>query len=107
MNDNPAQTLAIYAALTYDIIAATNSSPQTTEINAAKRADSLMKWVRIGTAQTIIFVAIGVTIEAKRGNPIWPPIVGTLLAAGLLYIQYVYALQCGLRSAAPPTENYN
>jgi hypothetical protein len=43
VSENVAVTVAIYAALTYDIISATNSSPQTTEINADKRAETLMQ----------------------------------------------------------------
>lgn len=104
---NPAALVAIYAALTYDIISATNSSPQTTELNAAARAETLMKWVNIGLAQTALFAAIGIAIEVARGNPFWPPLLGAGLAAVLLYGQYVHARNAGLQSAAPATENYS
>ena len=56
---SPAVVVAVYAALTYDIISATNSSPQTTEINAASRAPTLMKWVKVGLAQAALFAVIG------------------------------------------------
>jgi len=96
---SPAITIAVYAALTYDIISATNSSPQTTEINASRRAKTLMKWVYIGLAQAVLFAAIGYYFERKQGRPGWPPVMGVAIAAGLLYVQYDHAKQAGLRAA--------
>jgi hypothetical protein len=93
--------VAVYAALMYDIISATNSSPQTTEINAHLRADTLMKWVNVGIAQGVLFVGIGAWLDPDR----WPPILGGGLAAGLLYLQYVYAKNKGLESMEPGTED--
>ncbi|HXT92375.1 MAG TPA: hypothetical protein VN714_24335, partial [Trebonia sp.] len=46
----------VSAGIVNEIIAAACSSPQTTEINAAKRADTLMKWVNLGIAQAALFV---------------------------------------------------
>lgn len=97
-----AAVIAVYAALTYDIISATNSSPQTTEINAASRAPTLMKWVHLGLAQAAVFITIGVVLHPKR----WPPLVGGGLAGVLLYGQYVHAKNAGLRSPGPMTERY-
>jgi hypothetical protein len=101
-NGGSAVKVAVYAALMYDIISATNSSPQTTEINAAKRADTLMKWVHIGLAQGVIFVGIGVALDKQR----WPPLLGGGLAAVLLYGQYIHAKQAGLDNPGPSTEEY-
>jgi hypothetical protein len=102
-----AVTIAVYAALTYDIISATNSSPQTTEINASRRAATLMKWVYIGLAQALLFAGIGYYFEKKSGRPGWPPVLGVAIAAGLLYIQYVYARNSGLEAAGMPgTEGF-
>jgi len=102
INESAAITVAVYAALTYDIISATNSSPQTTEINAAKRADTLMKWVNIGLAQAVLFGGLGVLLDKRR----WPPALGAGLAGVLLYAQYVHAKQAGLANPGPPTEEY-
>lgn len=102
---SPAVTVAVYAALTYDIISATNSSPQTTEINAASRADTLMKWVHLGLGQAAIFSGIGIMLELRRGAPVWPPALGGGLAAILLYGQYVHAKNAGLASNLPGTED--
>ena len=102
-SESVAVTVAVYAALTYDIISATNSSPQTTEINAATRAETLMKWVHIGLLQAIIFGLIGVMLDGRR----WPPALGSGLAAVLLYGQYIHAKKAGLSKAhLPGTENY-
>ena len=94
--------VAVYAALTYDIISATNSSPQTTEINAAARAETLMKWVKIGLLQAAVFAGIGIYLDKDR----WPPAVGAGLAGALLWVQYVHARNEGLKSSEPPTESY-
>lgn len=97
-----AVVMAVYAALAYDIIAAVNSSPQTTEINAAKRAPTLMKWVHLGLGQVALFTLIGVAMDARR----WPPLLGGGLASGLLYVQYVHAKNAGLESSEEGTEDY-
>jgi len=102
-SNNDAATVAIYAALVYDIISATNSSPQTTEINAAARAETLMKWVKLGLAQAAVFVTIGIIVD--RGKP-WRPALGGGLAAVLLWFQYVHARDAGLKSNKPGTETY-
>lgn len=100
-NAPPAVVVAVYAALTYDIISATNSSPQTTEINASVRSETLMKWVKLGLAQAALFVGIGVLLDERR----WPVLLGGGLAAALLWMQYVYAKKWGLETPnAPATE---
>jgi hypothetical protein len=97
-----AQTVAIYATLVYDIISATNSSPQTTEINAHARSETLMKWVKLGLLQAAGFALLGVYLDRRR----WPPALGAGIAGALLWVQYCHALDSGLASMAPPTETY-
>lgn len=97
-----AVVIAVYAALVYDIISATNSSPQTTEINAGKRATTLMKWVHLGLAQAAVFVAIGVILHPRH----WPPLVGGGLAGLALYAQYWHAKDSGMRNPGFSTESY-
>jgi hypothetical protein len=101
-NGTSAIKVAVYATLMYDIISATNSSPQTTEINARKRGATLMKWVHIGLLQGFFFVAVGVYLDKER----WPPLLGGGIAALLLYAQYRYALQSGTDHPGPSTESY-
>lgn len=99
--------IAVYATLMYDVISATNSSPQTTEINAKRRGPTLMKWVHLGLAQGAVFVLIGAYIEQKSGGDPWAPIIGGGLAAALLYGQYRHALTSGQASPGPGTESYS
>jgi hypothetical protein len=103
--DTDAAVVGISAAVVYDVISATNSSPQTTEINAAARAPTLMKWVNIGLAQGGLFVAIMVLAEPPGKK--WRPLLGGGLAMVLLYAQYVHAKNSGLRNGGTPTETYN
>lgn len=104
-SDSDAGNIGIAAAVVYDVISATNSSPQTTEINASKRASTLMKWVHIGLVQAGLFVLIMTAAEPPGKK--WRPLTGGVLAMALLYGQYVYAKACGLKSTEPGTEDYN
>lgn len=104
-NGNAALTMAVFAALVYDIISATNSSPQTTEINAGTRASTLMKWVHLGLAQAGLFIVAGIWLEMRAGRSGFPPLLGGGLAAVLLYGQYLHARSAGLSSSAPGTEH--
>jgi hypothetical protein len=103
-SNGDAAVIGIYAAVVYDVISATNSSPQTTEINAHARADTLMKWVKLGLAQAALFVAIGMIAEQPGKR--WRPLIGGGLAAGMLWAQYLHAVSAGLQSAEPATESY-
>lgn len=91
----------VSAGIVYEIIAAACSSPQTTEINAHSRADTLMKWVNLGCGQAFIFVVIAAMLDPKRSPHI---LGGGLLAMVLMYLQYVHARKAGLRSCEPGTE---
>lgn len=94
----------VSAGITYEIIAAACSSPQTTEINAATRADTLMKWVYIGLGQAGLFVVAAAVFGRELAGPI---LAGGMLAAILLYVQYAHARKAGLEAAcdgAPGTE---
>lgn len=104
-SDSDAAVIGIYAAVVYDVISATNSSPQTTEINAAARAETLMKWVKLGIAQAALFVAIGAIAEPPDKK--WRPLVGGGVAMVLLWCQYVHARNAGMQSSEPPTEDYS
>lgn len=98
---NVAISVAVYAELVYTVISASCSSPQTAEINASKRAGTLMKWVHIGLIQGAAFGLLGAALDKRR----WPPLLGAGLAMALLYTQYRHALACGLRNGGPSTES--
>jgi hypothetical protein len=91
----------VSAGVMYEIIAAACSSPQTTELNAATRAGTLMKWVNIGVAQGILFVVLAAAWDRKDAVPI---LAGGGTAAVLLYAQYAHAKRAGLASGGPGTE---
>lgn len=91
----------VSAGIVYEIIAAACSSPQTTEINASSRADTLMKWVYLGLAQSALFVGAAACFDKAHRVPI---IAGGLAAGILMWAQYVHAKEAGLSSNAPGTE---
>ncbi len=93
----------VSAGIVYEIIAAACSSPQTTEINAGARADTLMKWVYLGIGQAALFVFIAAGIDRKRRTAI---LSGGITAAVLMWLQYTHAKRAGLASSAPGTEVY-
>jgi hypothetical protein len=94
----------VSAGIVYEIIAANCSSPQTAELNAQQRADTLMKWVNIGLAQSAGFVAIAMYVDKTHRGAI---AAGGLLAAGVMYMSYAHAKQAGLAKPGPPTEQWN
>jgi hypothetical protein len=91
----------VSAGIVYEIIAAACSSPQTTEINADTRAETLFKWVHIGLVQSVGFIAIAALIDREHAVPI---VAGGALAAGLMYASYWHARQAGLGDSKPGTE---
>jgi hypothetical protein len=97
-----AVTFMVSAGLVYEIIAAACSSPQTTEINAGARAETLMKWVKLGLAQAALFVLIAAYLSKQP----WAALFGGILAGALMWWQYVHARRAGLSSSKPGTESY-
>lgn len=92
----------VSAGLVYEIVAAACSSPQTTEINAGSRSETLMKWVSLGLGQAALFVGIAAIMSDYPGAVI----SGGVLAGGLMLAQYQHANAAGLASDAPGTEQY-
>jgi hypothetical protein len=93
----------VSAGIVFEIIAANCSSPQTCELNADKRAPTLMKWVNIGMLESALFVAVAVMIDEKHAYPI---IAGGAIAAALMYGGYWHGRAAGLKSSAPGTEQW-
>lgn len=93
----------VSAGLVYEAIAAACSSPQTMEVNAHARADTLMKWVNLGVAQAALFVLLAAYVDRRHRAAI---LAGGGLAAALMYGQYMHAKASGLKSSAPGTESY-
>jgi len=93
----------VSAGIVFEIIAYCCSSPQTMELNAEKRAPTLMKYVHIGQAQSAGFIAIAVLFDKKNRVPI---LIGGGLAMGISEVLYRHAMMAGLTNPGPPTEQY-
>ena len=93
----------VSAGIVYEIIAANCSSPQTTELNAQQRAETLMKWVHLGLAQSAVFVGAAAIFDPKHRAAI---LAGGVLAAVSMYGLYSHAKTAGLASNKPGTEQY-
>lgn len=93
--------LGIYATFALDCYSTFCSSPQTTELNAKARADTLMKWVTIGGA---VALTGGVLATMYSGSP--APLIGVGGITVLMYWMYLHAKKSGLDSDEPGTENY-
>jgi|SRR5215472_9454846 len=91
----------VSAGIVYEIIAAACSSPQTTEINASTRAETLFKWVHIGLAQAALFVIAAAWLDRRHRREI---IAGGTAAGALMYAQYWHARAAGLASGERGTE---
>ena len=101
----PALAFMVSGGIVYEIVAAACSSPQTTEINAGSRAETLMKWVKLGLGQAAVFVAAAAYL-AKDSAETWAVILGGALAAAMMWFSYVHARAAGLASSEPGTESY-
>lgn len=93
----------VAAGLVFELVAAACSSPQTTELNANERSETLMKWVYIGLIGAAVFVFFAIWLEPKRAAPI---LAGGGLAAAFMYGSYYHARAAGLASDEPGTETY-
>lgn len=89
--------------IVYEIVAANVSSPQTTELNASARAETLMKWVHLGMAQSAVFVAAAAILDGAHRAPI---LAGGVLAMVLMEGLYLHAKAAGLANGGPPTEQH-
>lgn len=101
-NGNSSVEFMVAAGLVFEIIAAACSSPQTTELNAAARADTLIKWVTIGMIMSAVFVGIAAMMSKDK----WPPLVGGGLAGAMMWTAYSHAKSAGLKNGGPTTETY-
>ena len=93
----------VSAGIVFEIMAAACSSPQTTELNAGKRAPTLIKWVNIGVVGSALFVGIASALEPEHSPAI---VAGGVLAGGLMYAAYLHARHAGLANGGEPTESW-
>lgn len=90
------------------IIAKACSSPQTAELNVGARADTLMKWVWVGVAESVMVIAIAAWIDSQVPGPNHTAAIlgGGLLGIVITVAEYLYAKQSGLAHGGPATEAY-
>jgi hypothetical protein len=91
----------VWAAVALDVYSTLNSSPQTTELFAKDRQDSLMHWVWIGDAVAVI---AGLIWSLLSKSP-WP-LVGTASVAAGMHYAYTHAVQRGINQPAPDAGGY-
>jgi uncharacterized membrane protein len=91
----------VSAGIVYEIVAAACSSPQTTEINADKRSETLFKWVYLGLGQAAAFVLVAAAIDKPHRGAI---VMGGAAAGVIMYASYYHARAAGLSSNEPGTE---
>lgn len=82
--------VGVWATFALDVFSTLNSSPQTTELFAEDREDSLMHWVIIGTA---VGVGGGAIASAVSRKP-WPLIATAGVSLGM-YWMYCHAVKRG------------
>jgi hypothetical protein len=86
----------VYATFALDVYSTLNSSPQTTELFAGDREDSLMHWVMIGGA-----VAVGGgVIGSLFSGTAWPLIAAAMVAVGMHFC-YRHAVKRGTGQKPP------
>ena len=85
-----AALFGVYADLAYNAYSATNSSPQTTELFASERSDTLWKYVRLGGVQILALGVFG-TLVARS---LWP-LLGVLAVGAAMHLMYAHALKAG------------
>lgn len=91
------------AATAAEFIAKVCSSPQTTELNADKRAPTLMKWVHIGQVETAVFITVAAIIDPAFAVAY---IAGAALEMTITEAEYLHAKQAGIANPGTPTESY-
>jgi hypothetical protein len=86
--------LGIFADLAFNIYGGTNSSPQTTELFASDRADTLWKYVRVGHGGAFLYGAAGSILERS-----WWPLAGSVSVIIFMHSLYAHALYSGQAKA--------
>jgi hypothetical protein len=86
--------LGIFADLAFNIYGGTNSSPQTTELFAEDRSETLWKYVRVGHGGAFAYGAAGSLLEGS-----WWPLIGSVSVIFFMHSLYAHALYAGQRAS--------
>lgn len=82
--------IGVWATFALDVFSTVNSSPQTTELFASDREESLMYWVKVGA---LIGVGGGAVATLMSGKP-WP-LLATLIVSLGMWQMYRKAVERG------------
>jgi hypothetical protein len=88
--------VGVWGTFALDVFSTLNSSPQTTELFASDREDSLMHWVYIGSGVAVAGGLYGTILSRE----IWPLLAAAVVAIGMYYC-YVHAVKRGVDTAPP------
>jgi hypothetical protein len=88
--------IGVWATFALDVFSTLNSSPQTTELFAGEREDSLMHWVLIGGA---VGIGGGLAATVISRKP-WPLIATLVVSFGMLAM-YKHAVVRGKGQQRP------
>jgi hypothetical protein len=94
----------IGAASMAEFVAKACSSPQTVEINAKKRAPTMMKWVNVGIAEGALIIGATIFFDKKYAKPL---IAGAVVEGIITYAEYAYGRNSGLANPGPSTEDWD
>lgn len=86
----------VWATFALDVYSTLNSSPQTTELFASDRKDSLMHWVYVGDA---VALAGGLAWTIGSHEP-WPLLAVVAVVGGMHYA-YTHAVKRGINQPSP------
>ncbi|HEY2309475.1 MAG TPA: hypothetical protein VGI05_26655 [Streptosporangiaceae bacterium] len=104
LGSQDAIAFGVAADLTYTVFGATNSSPQTTELFASDRAETLMKYVKLGALQAAVLIGVMTFRSAAGGGGMarafWPA-AGGVLTGTMMWLMYAHALSAG-QGKQPP-----
>ena len=98
-----AALFGVYADLGFNLFSALNSSPQTTELFAEDRAETLWKYVKIADAVALSFGAFGSMLTymspQTRKLALWP-MMGAVVVVVIMHLMYHHALNAGSARAS-------
>jgi membrane protein YqaA with SNARE-associated domain len=91
--------IGVWGTFALDVFSTLNSSPQTTELFANDREETLMHWVLIGSGVAVGGGAVASFVSKKP----WPFMATVIVAAGM-YFAYAHAVKRG-QGTEPPSNS--
>lgn len=88
--------VGVWGTFALDVFSTLNSSPQTTELFAGDREESLMHWVVVGD---VVAIGAGLAGTILSGEP-WPLLATVIVVAGMHYA-YRHAVVRGTGQRPP------